>query len=155
MKGFIQEFKDFINRGNVMDMAVGIIIGAAFTAIVTALVDNIITPLIYLLTGGNGTAVSGLKIPVGADQFIDFGAFIGAVINFLIIAFCVFLIVKAFNRMREGTKAVIRNDKGQKLVEKAPTCPYCLEEVNVGATKCFHCGSELPERAETSLVPEA
>ena len=67
-KGLVTEFKDFINQGNVMDMAVGIIIGAAFTAIVTSLVDNIITPLIMLVTGGNGTEISGLQIPVGGGQ---------------------------------------------------------------------------------------
>ena len=153
MKGFAKEFKDFINRGNVMDMAVGIIIGAAFTAIVTSLVDNIITPLIYLITGGNGTEVSGLQIPVGGDQCIDFGAFIGAIINFLIIALCVFLIVKAFNRMKDGNIPFKRNATGEKMVEEAPTCPYCLEEVNVGSVKCFHCGSELPAKAEAKLVP--
>lgn len=153
MKGFVKEFKDFINRGNVMDMAVGIIIGAAFTAIVTSLVDNIITPLIYLITGGN-TGFSGLKVPVGTDTYLDFGAFIGAIINFLIIALCVFLIVKAFNRMREGRQDIKRDAEGRKLVEQAPACPFCLEEVNVGATKCLHCGSELPEKAETRYVPE-
>lgn len=147
-KGILGEFKEFINRGNVMDMAVGIIVGAAFTAIVTSLVDYIITPLIYLITGGNGTAVSGLKIPVGADQYIDFGAFIGAVLNFLIIAFCVFLIVKAFNKMKDGT-VHLPGVRGEKVVEHAPTCPYCLEEVNVGATRCFHCAADLPEPAET------
>ena len=134
MKGFIGEFKEFINRGNVMDMAVGIIIGAAFTAIVTSLVDHIITPLIYLVIGGNGTDVAGLRIPVGSDQYIDFGAFIGAVINFLIIALCVFLIVKAFNKMKH-----------------APVCPFCKEEVNVGATRCNHCAADLPTPAETTI----
>ncbi len=109
----IQDFKEFINRGNVVDMAVGIIIGAAFTAIVTSLVNNIITPSITLITGGNGTSVAGLKIPVpGTENGIDFGAFIGAIINFLIIAFIVFLMVKAFNNMKDRT-ARIRGKDGK------------------------------------------
>ncbi len=149
-KGLASEFKEFINRGNVMDMAVGIIVGAAFTAIVTALVDYIITPLIYLLTGGSGTNVSGLRIPVGGDQFIDFGAFISAIINFLIIAFCVFLIVKAFNKMKDGSVR-IPGRQGHKTVEHAPVCPFCKEEVNVGATRCYHCAADLPEVAEVTV----
>ena len=77
MKSLLAEFKEFINRGNVIDMAVGIIIGAAFTAIVTSLTDDIINPLIKLITGGNGTDVAGLTIPVaGTENGIDFGAFI-------------------------------------------------------------------------------
>ena len=79
MKSLLAEFKEFINRGNVIDMAVGIIIGAAFTAIVTSLTDDIINPLIKLITGGNGTDVAGLTIPVaGTANGIDFGAFISA-----------------------------------------------------------------------------
>ena len=149
-KGLASEFKEFINRGNVMDMAVGIIVGAAFTAIVTALVDYIITPLIYLITGGNGTNVSGLRIPVGGDRFIDFGAVFGASLNFLIIAFCVFLIVKAFNKMKDGS-ARIPGRRGEKTVEHAPVCPFCKEEVNVGATRCYHCAADLPEVAEVTV----
>ena len=104
MKSLLAEFKEFINRGNVIDMAVGIIIGAAFTAIVTSLTDDIINPLIKLITGGNGTDVAGLTIPVaGTANGIDFGAFISAIINFLIVAWVVFMIVKAFNKMKDGT----------------------------------------------------
>ena len=95
MKKFIEEFKEFIQQGNVMDMAIGIIIGGAFTAIVTSLVNDIINPFIKLISGG-GTEVSGLSIPVpGTQNGIDFGAFISAIINFLIIAFIVFCMVKA------------------------------------------------------------
>ena len=145
MKNLIAEFKEFINRGNVIDMAVGIIIGAAFTAIVTSLTDDIINPLIKLITGGNGTDVAGLTIPVaGTENGIDFGAFISAVINFLIVAAIVFTMVKALNKAQ---------DLGNRLTHKqpeeepapAPVCPFCLEEVNPGATKCCHCGSELPK----------
>ena len=148
-KGLIGEFKEFINRGNVMDMAVGIIIGAAFTAIVTSFVDNIINPFITLITGGNGANVGGLAIPVTDTQSIDFGAFISAIINFLIIALCVFFLVKAFNKMKG--LSVIRRKDGTEVMEEAPVCPFCLEEVNVGATRCYHCAADLPEVARPTL----
>ena len=92
----IKEFKEFISRGNVMDLAVGIIIGAAFTAIVTSLVDNLIQPLIGLFMGG--IDFSGLSFAVGEATFM-YGAFITAIINFLIVAFVVFLLVKAVNKL--------------------------------------------------------
>lgn len=141
MKKLLKEFQEFINRGNVMDMAIGVIIGGAFTAIVTSLTDNIINPLIKAVCGGSVGEVSGLVVP-GTE--IDFGAFIGAVINFLIVAAIVFTMVKALNKAQ---------DLGNKLTHKqpeeeptpAPVCPFCLEEVNPGATKCCHCGSELPK----------
>ncbi|MGI6217889.1 MAG: large conductance mechanosensitive channel protein MscL [Coriobacteriales bacterium] len=132
---FMSEFRDFINRGNVMDMAVGVIIGGAFTAIVTSLTDDIINPLITFITGGNGTEVGGLVVP---GTSIDFGAFISAIINFLIIALIVFLIVKAFNKARTLAE---RNKTAEE--ESAPTCPYCLEEIKEGATRCPHCAGDL------------
>ncbi len=146
MKSLLAEFKEFINRGNVIDMAVGIIIGAAFTAIVTSLTDDIINPFIKLITGGAGTDVAGLTIPVpGTENGIDFGAFISAIINFLIVAWVVFMIVKAFNKMKDGTAKLPfrKNAKGEEVIEHAPTCPFCLEEINVGATRCPHCTAEL------------
>ena len=154
MKSLLAEFKEFINRGNVIDMAVGIIIGAAFTAIVTSLTDDIINPLIKLITGGNGTDVAGLTIPVaGTANGIDFGAFISAIINFLIVAWVVFMIVKAFNKMKDGTAKLPfrKNAKGEEVIEHAPTCPCCLEETNVGATRCPHCTAELPAPAEVTI----
>lgn len=154
--GLIAEFKEFISQGDVMDMAVGVIIGAALTSVVTALVSNIIQPFITLITGGNGTNVGGLAIPVTDTQSIDFGAFISAVINFLIIGFCVFLIVKGYNRLKRGIFAKPkRNAEGKIVVEVEPTCPFCLEDVNVGATRCYHCGSELPEPAHIHEEVEA
>ena len=154
MKSLLAEFKEFINRGNVIDMAVGIIIGAAFTAIVTSLTDDIINPLIKLITGGNGTDVAGLTIPVaGTENGIDFGAFISAIINFLIVAWVVFMIVKAFNKMKDGMAKLpfMKNAKGEEVIEHAPTCPFCLEEINVGATRCPHCTAELPAPAEVTI----
>ncbi len=93
----IREFKDFIAKGNVMDLAVGIIIGAAFTAIVTSLVQDLINPLIGLFVGG--LDFSGLSVGIGDAQFM-YGSFITAVINFLIVAFVVFLLVKVVNRIK-------------------------------------------------------
>ncbi len=137
MKNFIKEFKEFINRGNVMDLAVGVIIGGAFTAIVTSLTTDIINPLITVVTGGGAGAISGLTIPGTA---IDFGKFASAVINFLIVAFVVFLLVKGLNKLQStGEKVLKRNKDGEVVEEVAPTCPFCLEEVKEGATRCPHC----------------
>ena len=135
-KGLIAEFKEFINQGNVMDMAVGIIIGAAFTAIVTSLVETIINPLIAIITGGQ-TPGAGLQLTVGAAT-IDFGAFIGAIINFLIVAWVVFMLVKAVNKAKSlGAKEAEEEEAA------APTCPFCLEEIKEGATRCPHCTAEI------------
>ena len=153
MKNFLNEFKEFINRGNVMDMAVGIIVGAAFTAIVTSLTNDIINPLIKLVTGGHGTDVAGLTIPVpGTENGIDFGAFISAIINFLIVAFVVFCIVKAFNKMKDADlKKLVGKKCEDQTVECAPTCPFCMEEIKEGATRCPHCAVELPAPAEKTI----
>ena len=139
--GFLKEFKAFINRGNVMDMAVGIIIGAALTAIVTSLTNDIINPFLKLITGGNGTQYSGLVIPVGGGSYIDFGAFISAIINFLIIALVVFCLVKAVNKMQMTAEKLARVEKEE--TAPAPTCPFCKEEIKEGATRCPHCAAEL------------
>ena len=110
-KGFIAEFKEFINRGSVIDLAVGVVVGGAFTAIVNSLVNDIITPLIGLILGG--VDFSGLSITV-KDASIHYGMFIQNVINFIIVAFCIFLVVRFMNRMRE------KNEKNLgKLAEKA------------------------------------
>lgn len=134
MKAFMKEFKEFISKGNVMDMAVGIIIGGAFTAIVTSLVDDVIMPIISLLTGGFD--FSALCIVLGEGEgaaTLNYGAFIAAVINFLIIAVVIFCLIKSINKFK-------------KKQEEAPTtkdCPFCFEKINIKATKCPHCGSEI------------
>lgn len=137
MKDFIKEFKGFIARGNVMDMAVGVIIGGAFTAIVTSLVNDLLMPLISLITGGFD--FTGLCIVLGEGEgaaTLNYGAFITAVINFLIIAFVVFLMVKGI------AKAM------PKKPEAAPTtkkCPFCKSEIDIEATRCPHCTSVIEE----------
>lgn len=143
-KGLIAEFKEFIAQGNVMDLAVGIIIGGAFTAIVTSLVDTIINPLIAIATGGE-TPGAGLQFTIGAAT-INIGAFIGAVINFLIIALVVFLMVKAINNASKAA-AKLRKQEEEEAEAEAPTCPFCLEEVKEGATRCPHCTGEFSEPA--------
>ena len=135
MKKFFSEFKEFVMRGNVMDLAVGVIIGGAFSAIVTSLTDDIISPLLGLI---GGMDFSDLVIQIG-DVQVRYGAFITAIINFLIMALVIFLMVKAINKaMSIGKK---------KEEEAAPTtkkCPHCCEEVNINATKCPHCTSDIP-----------
>lgn len=146
MKKLLKEFATFINRGNVMDMAVGVIIGAAFTAIVTSLTNDIINPLISMI--GGSPEVQGMAFTFNGAT-VDFGAFISAIINFLIVALCVFFIVKAFNRAQAAGAKLVHHGKDEVVVP--PTCPYCLEEVRVGATRCGHCGSELPEKAQAHV----
>lgn len=140
MKAFMKEFKEFISRGNVMDMAVGVIIGGAFTAIVNSLVNDIITPLISLLTGG--LDFSSLCIVLGEGEgaaTFNYGAFITAIINFLLIALVIFWMLKAINKFTK------------KQVEEAPAeptekdCPYCYSKINIKATKCPCCASKLDE----------
>ncbi len=108
MKRFFNEFKEFINRGNVMDLAVAVIIGGAFTGIVTSLTTDIINPLITVIAGGGANSISGLVIP---GTGIDFGKFISAVINFLIVAFVVFLLVKAINKMQSVGGRMLKLNK--------------------------------------------
>ena len=136
MKSFISEFKEFALRGNVMDMAVGIIIGAAFTAIVTALVNNIISPIIGMFVKVDFNhlvaTVNGVKL--------QYGAFIMAIVNFVIVALVLFCIIKAMN------KAASMNKKDE--AEEEPTtkeCPFCFQEIPIKATRCPHCTSELNE----------
>lgn len=116
----IKEFKDFIAKGNVMDLAVGIIIGAAFTAIVTSLVENLIQPLIGLFMGG--IDFSNLSFAFGEATFA-YGAFITAVINFLIVAFVVFLLVKAVNSMKRAEPEAVPSEPD------GPTAEQLLTEI--------------------------
>ena len=139
--GLAREFKDFIARGNVMDMAVGIIIGGAFTAIVTSLTTEIINPLILLVSGGNGTDMGALNIPITDQVSLNFGNFIGAIINFLIIALVVFCLIKGVNNISRASNKLRGKEEAQEI--SAPTCPYCMEEVKENATRCPHCSGEF------------
>ena len=139
MKGFVKEFKEFISRGNVMDMAVGVIIGGAFTAIVNSLVNDIVMPLLSLITGGFDFTELCIKLGEGEDAAtFNYGSFISAIINFILIALVIFIIIKAINKV----------SKKKEEAPAAPTtkeCPYCHETINIKATKCPHCASEINE----------
>ncbi|MBP3469199.1 MAG: large conductance mechanosensitive channel protein MscL [Lachnospiraceae bacterium] len=138
MKKFMEEFKKFALKGNVMDMAVGVIIGGAFTTIVTSLTDNFINPLIALCTGGaNGEGVViGGTFTIGGVAF-NYGAFLSAVINFLIMAFILFCMLKAINKLMSI------GHKKEEPVKTTKICPYCKSEIPKDATKCAHCTSEV------------
>lgn len=137
MKKFFQEFKEFALRGNVMDLAVGVIIGGAFQAIVNSLVKDIISPLIGLFakTDFNDLVINVLGVN------IKYGSFITNVINFIIMAFIIFMLIKGLNKLAEIGKK--KNDVPEEPTTKI--CPYCLSEIPINATKCAHCTSELSE----------
>lgn len=136
MKKIFGEFKDFISRGNVMDMAVGVIIGGAFTAIVNSLVSDLLNPILGLITGGV-MDFSDLKIPLGGTS-INYGAFLTAVINFLLVALVIFGITKMLNSLHR------KKEQQEEALEKQPRlCPYCRSEIAEDATRCPHCTSHL------------
>lgn len=137
MKKFFREFKEFALRGSVMDLAVGVIIGAAFQAIVNSLVNDVMSPLIGLIAK---TDLSDLKLDV-LGVSIKYGSFLTAVINFIIMAFVIFLLVKGIN-------AVSNLGKKHKAEEEEPTvkiCPFCMTEIDIKATRCPHCTSHIEE----------
>ncbi|MBR0118757.1 MAG: large conductance mechanosensitive channel protein MscL [Eubacterium sp.] len=137
-KGFIAEFKEFALRGNVVDLAVGVIIGAAFQAIVNSLVDDILSPLLGLVLRGDFDSLA-LNLFDGAVS-IRYGAFFMAIINFVIMAFVIFLIVKGINTLRNRGKKNIPADPTEK------TCPFCQSQISIKATRCPHCTSVLDEK---------
>lgn len=142
MKKFIKEFKDFITKGNVMDLAVGVIIGAAFKDIVTSLTDNIISPILGLF---GKVDFSQYQLNLFGDNAIKYGAFITSVINFLIMALIIFLMIKAVTTIEKFSKEKLIK-KQEEEAPAAPTtkvCPYCKSEIAIDATRCPHCTSEV------------
>ena len=158
-----KEFKKFIMRGNVIDLAVGVIIGGAFQKIVTSLVNDLIMPFVGLITGGvnfndrfailrlpaaglpEGVTPESITTLAMAKEYgvttFNYGAFVTTVLDFIIMAFVIFLFVKGINKLSEATKK-----KEEPAAPAAPTtkkCPYCLSEVPLEAKKCAHCTSEL------------
>ena len=151
MKKLINEFKEFISRGNVLDMAVGVIIGAAFKAIIDSLVNNVIMPCLTLLTGkmdftnlfiafdGNTYATIEAAKEAGAAT-LNYGSFISAVINFFIMSIVIFALVKTMNTIAALTR------KKKEEAPAAPTtkkCPFCCSEIAIEAKKCPHCTSDV------------
>jgi len=148
----LKEFKEFAMRGNVVDMAVGIIIGAAFGTIVTSLVADVLMPPIGLLLGNidfanlfivlkEGTKASGPYVSLAAGKAagavtINYGLFINTVISFLIVAFAVFLLIRSINRLK-------RQGEAPPAIPTTKECPYCISMVPIKATRCSHCTSEL------------
>lgn len=144
----IKEFKEFIARGNALDLAVGVVIGAAFGAIVTSLVADLVMPVVGLALGGADFAELYVVLKEGATAApyatlaaaqeagavtLNYGLFINALVNFLIIAFAIFMIVKSVNKLRKPAEP--------EVTTKA--CPFCLTDVPLAATRCPACTSEL------------
>ena len=147
-----KEFKEFAIKGNVVDMAVGIIIGGAFGTIVKSLVEDIIMPPIGLLLGGVDFSDIFLTLKEGAQAgpyaslamakeagavTINAGLFLNGVISFLIVAFAVFLLIKAINRLR-------REEAAPPAAPTSRACPFCLSDIPIKASRCGHCTSEVP-----------
>lgn len=124
----IKEFKAFVMKGNVMDLAVAVVIGAAFSAIVKSLVDNLIMPIIGMIVGGINFA--GLVLTVGKAK-LEYGLFLQAVVNFLLISLVIFLMIRLFERFKKPAPVTTRE------------CPYCLTEVPKAATRCSACTQEI------------
>lgn len=158
-KNFIQEFKEFALRGNVIDLAVGVIIGGAFNKIVTSIVNDILMPPIGKMVGGTNfadlyfsldpgktTDAAGNRLPLARAQeagaaVIAYGQFINVVLNFLLVAFCIFLLVKGINMLRRKQEKVEKEDEQKAMKE----CPFCLTEIPLQAVRCSHCTSMLAE----------
>ena len=132
MKKFIQEFKTFALRGNVMDMAIGVIIGGAFSGIITSLTDNFINPILNLVTGGQSYTLQ--------DVAGFASSFLSALVNFIIMALVLFCLLKGVNKLMSLGK--------KKKEAAAPTtkkCPFCKTDIAIDATRCPHCTSMIPE----------
>lgn len=160
----LKEFKEFALKGNIIDLAIGVIIGGAFQSIVNSLVNDIIMPIINSLTGK--VDFSDLMFTIG-NSSVKYGAFISAVVNFLIVAFTLFLVIKYINKLNRKIeeakkqemmsklsikKKLFKKDdsenKTETIIEEEPVtklCPYCLTEIPYHATRCGHCTSKLKE----------
>ena len=151
-----KEFKEFATRGNVIDLAIGVIIGGAFQKIVTSLVNDIIMPSISVITGKIDFSDWAFKV---GDISINYGNFITTIIDFLIIAFVIFLVIRYLNKLNkrleempklefdENSKKLVIKDETKEVIEEPSTkvCPFCLSEINYKATRCPYCTSELKD----------
>lgn len=158
MGDFLKEFRAFIARGNVIDLAVGIIIGAAFTAVVTSLVNDVIMPPIGEVLGGvdfsnlfinlsEGDYDSLAEAQAAGAATINYGAFINTIIYFLIVAFVIFLLVRQINQLQARFMAEESTPEPE-----TKKCPYCLSEIAVQATRCAHCTSQLSGAEESAAA---
>lgn len=157
----LKEFKEFAMKGNIVDMAIGVIIGGAFQKIVTSLVNDIIMPAIAIFTGK--VDFSDLVFKIG-NSSIKYGSFITTIVDFLIIAFSIFIAIRCINKLNDRTKEnmekmakknkFFKNKKKKEEAKPEPTtkiCPYCFSEINIKATKCAHCTSDLVIKDEINL----
>jgi large conductance mechanosensitive channel len=147
LKSFFDEFKKFAMRGNVIDMAVGIIIGGAFGTIVDSLVNDVIMPPIGLLLGK--VDFSDLKIALSDEVAIKYGAFINSLISFLIVAFAVFVLIKGINKVQATM------EKKEAAAPTTKQCPYCKSTIDITATRCPHCTSELAAGTKPAVAKPA
>jgi len=136
----LKEFKEFALKGNIMDMAIGVIIGGAFQKIVNSLVNDLIMPAISVLTGK--VDFSDMMFTVG-DASIKYGSFITTIVDFLIIAFSIFIVIRYLNKFKKKEEVVEEPKEPETKV-----CPHCLSDVKYHATRCPHCTSELVEEVE-------
>ena len=147
MKKFFNEFKQFISRGNVMDMAVGVIIGAAFQSIINSLVNDVVMPCLSVITGGTDFSEWKLTLVEAVSEEIpavtlNYGNFINAVINFLLMALVIFCFIKVMNTITSKLQPKKEEEPAAPITKK---CPYCASEIAIEATRCPHCTSELSE----------
>ena len=156
MKKFVREFKEFALKGNMMDLAIGMIIGAAFTSIVNSLVNDMINPFLGLFTGQidfsnlflslDGTEYATLEAAEAAGAaVIKYGSFLSNVINFIIMAFVVFLLIRGINRLHA---LAFRKQEAPAAPPTTKICPFCKSEIAIDATRCPHCTSQQPEAPE-------
>ena len=143
VKGFFSEFKKFITRGNVMDMAVGVLIGGAFSSIVTSLTEDIISPILGLFGGVN---FDQLSVNILGEVTLNYGKFVTAVVNFLLMALIIFMMLKGLSVLQEKA-AKLAHIKEEEIPEEptVKTCPYCQMEIPIKAVRCGHCTSVLEE----------
>lgn len=142
----IKEFKEFITRGNVIDLAVGVVMGSAFTAIVNAIVEGVFMPIISIITGGIDFSAWKFDLTGGENPaMLDLGTLVAAIINFLLIGLVLFLLIKSINKFRRKREA--------EPVAEPRICPYCRQPVAEEATRCPHCTSEIP-LAEAGVLEE-
>ena len=156
MKKFLQDFKAFALKGNVVDMAVGVIIGGAFGAIVTSLINDIIMPLLGLLIkvdftswgkvlGDNPENLAPGAAAEAGLTVLYYGKFISAIVYFILIALCIFIVVRALRKAEEKAKEAKKKEEAPAEEPKKPRlCPFCKMEIADDATRCPHCTSELP-----------
>ena len=150
-KSLLTEFKEFVSRGNVMDLAVGVIIGGAFSSIVTSLCDDVITPLIQLIIGKatGKTSIEDMTAALNVGP-INFGSFISAIINFFIMAIIIFALVKAVNKLTS-----IGKKPAEEVVEvTTKDCPFCFSVISIKATRCPHCTALLEVEDDKKVTVE-